>query len=117
MYDRKRIGSRMEPHGTQALTGYSCKEHGMAKWSVEIFRRAVKKILEGKNVIALNIISRYLLHYRATILSTTRKSPAEMLFNQKLHTWLNLLKKSVNKQDWNYEHRVVCIRNIANILS
>ena len=86
MYDRKRIGSIMEPQGTQALTGYSCKEHGMAKGSVEIFRRAVKKILEGKNVIALNIFSRYLLHYRTTLLNTTRKYSSEMLFNQKVHT-------------------------------
>ena len=67
----------------------------------------MKKIIEGKNVTELNtIISRYLLHYRATPQSTTGKSPAEMLFNLKLNTQLNLLKQSMNKQDLNYEQQI-----------
>ena len=52
------------------------------------------------------ITNRYLLHYRATPQSTTCKYPAEMLFNQKLNMWLNLLKQSMNKQDLNYEQQI-----------
>ena len=49
------------------------------------------------------IISRYLLHYRVMLQSTTGKSLAEMLFNRKINMQLNLLKQSMNKQDLNYE--------------
>ena len=69
---------------------------------------AIKKIVEGKNEMELNtIINRYLLHYRPTPQSTTEKYPAEILFNCKLNTRLNLLKQSMNKQDLNYEQQIV----------
>ena len=71
----------------------------MAERSVQTFKSAIKKIIEGKNVFELNTItSRYLLHSRATPQNTTGKSPAEMLFNRKLNTRLNLLKQSMNNQ-------------------
>lgn len=64
----------------------------------------MKKIIEGQNVMELNtIISRQLLHYSGTPQSTIGKSPAAMLFNLKLNTWVNLLKQKMNKQDLNYE--------------
>ena len=66
---------------------------GMAEWSIQTYKSATKKIIEGKNVMELNTsISRYLLHYRAKPQSITGKSPAEMLFNCRL-TRLNLLKQ------------------------
>lgn len=52
-------------------------------------------------------IHRFLLHYRSTPHTTTGKSPAELLFNRKINTRLNLLKNSLNKQYLKQEEDVV----------
>ena len=79
----------------------------MAERSFQILKCAIKKIIEGKNLIELNtIVSGYLLHYIATPQSTTGKSLAEMLFNRKLNTRHNLLKQSMNKPDLNNEQQI-----------
>ena len=57
------------------LSRFPCS-NGMTERSVQIFKSAIKKIIDGKNLIGLNTItSRYLLRYGATPQSTTGKSP------------------------------------------
>ena len=78
---------------------YHPSSNGMADWSLQTFKNAVKKIINRcKNVIEWNtVFSRYLLNYRAMSQSTTGKSPTEMLYSCKLNTWLSLLKQSMSK--------------------
>ena len=86
---------------------YQPSSNGMAERSFQVLKCAIKKIIEGKNLIELNtIVSGYLLHYIATPQSTTGKSLAEMLFNRKLNTRHNLLKQSMNKPDLNNEQQI-----------
>ena len=67
----------------------------------------MKTIIEGKQSINLSTtIYRFLLHYQSTPQITTRKSPAESLFNCKINTRFNLLKKSLNKQNLKQEENL-----------
>ena len=53
---------------------------GMAKWSIQTYKSAIKKIIEGKNVMELNTS----ISQATQPQSITGKSPAEMLFNCRL---------------------------------
>ena len=79
---------------------YHPLSNGMAERSVQNFKNAKKKIIERKQCLNLNTtIYRFLLHYRSTPQIATGKSPAELLFNRKINTRLNLLRYSLNKQN------------------
>ena len=79
----------------------------MAERSVQTFKSAMKKIIEGKQSVNLNTaICRYLLHYRSTPQTTTNKSPAELLFKRRLNTRLNLTKQLLDEQDLDHECKI-----------
>ena len=71
---------------------YYPSSNGMAEPFKQL-KVQLKRLLKLKMELNLNtIISRYLLHYRDTPQNTTEKSPAEMKFNSKLNTRINLLQ-------------------------
>ena len=103
---------------------------------MQTFKTALKKIIDGKVVSNLDsTLSRFMLSYRTTPHSTTGVSLTELLFNRKLNTCLNFVKRKlssiINQQeqefkDFNnrskklkmfYPGDYVCVRDYGKILS
>ena len=66
--------------------------NGQAERAVQTFKSSMKKFTEGT---VLTKVTRFLLHYRTTPHSVTGQSPAELMFNRKLRTRLDLLKPNL----------------------
>ena len=63
----------------------------IAEHSIQTSKISLKKIIEGKEVKELNtILQRFLLTYCTTPHCKIHTSSAELLFNRKLNTRLNL---------------------------
>ena len=82
--------------------------NGAAERSVQTFKTALKKIIDGKVVSDLDsTLSHFMLSYRTTPRKTTCVSPAELLFNGKLNTRLNFVKPRlssiINEQEQKFE--------------
>ena len=77
------------------IAPYHPPSNGAAERSAQIFKTALKKIINGKVVSDLDSTPlRFTLSYRTTPHSTTGLSPAELLFNRKLNTHLNFVTPS-----------------------
>ena len=66
--------------------------NGQAERAVQTFKSSMKRFTEGT---VLTKVTRFLLHYRTTPHSVTGQSPAELMFNRKLRTRLDLLKPNL----------------------
>ncbi|XP_021378372.1 uncharacterized protein K02A2.6-like [Mizuhopecten yessoensis] len=71
--------------------------NGLAERSVRIFKEGMKKMGTSGGDTAAKL-SRFLLSYRSTPQTTTGLSPAELLFNRKLRTKLDLVKPDVRER-------------------
>ena len=79
------------------ISPYHPSSNGAAERSVQTFKTALKKIVEGKEINDLDsTLSHFMLSYRTTPHSTTGISPAELLFNRKLNTRLNFVKPKLS---------------------
>ena len=97
-------------HGIKQLkiAPYHPSSNGTAQRSVQTFKTALKKIIQGKVVSDLDsTLSRFMLSYHTTPHSTTGISPAELLFNRKLNTRLNFVKPKlssiINEQEQKFK--------------
>lgn len=76
---------------------YHPASNGLAARSVRIFKEGMKKMSNsGGDTMAK--LSRFLLAYRSTPQTTTGLSPAELLFNRKVRTKLDLVKPEVRER-------------------
>ena len=71
--------------------------NGLVERSVRTFKDGMKK-LEGSEGTVHTKLSRFLLAYRSTPQTTTRVTPAELLFNRRLRTRLNLVQPDVRQR-------------------
>ena len=99
------------------ISPYHPSSNGAAKRSVQTFKIALKKIVEGKEINDLDsTLSRFMLSYRTTLHSTTGISPAELLFNRKLNTRLNFVKPKllniINAQEQKFKQFNNCSSNL-----
>jgi hypothetical protein len=65
---------------------YHPASNGQVERAVQIFKEAIKRSRSGPLETKL---SRFLFHYRTTVHSTTRHTPAEMLMGRRLRTLLD----------------------------
>ena len=88
--------SFMSRNGIKHTTSspYHPRTNGLAERAIQTFKLAMKKLM---GPIDLNL-SQFLLTYRTTPHSTTGLSPAELLFNRKPRTLLDLLHPDVHKK-------------------
>ena len=86
------------------IVPYHRSSNGAAERSVQTFKTSLKKIMEGKEVKELNtILQRFLLTYSTTPHCQIHTSPAELLFNRKLNTRLNIVKPTLADTIANHE--------------
>ena len=72
--------------------------NGLVERSVRIFKEGMKK-LEGSGGTVHTKLSRFLLAYRSTPQTTTGVTPAELLFNRRLRTRLDLIRPDVRHRE------------------
>ena len=72
---------------------YHPASNGLAERYVQVFKDGMKKVTEGT---IESRVARVLARYRVTPQSTTGTSPAELMFERKLHTKLDLLKPTLD---------------------
>ena len=77
---------------------YSPNTNGIAERAVQTFKRAMEKA-GRRNVDYEKNLANWLLHYRNTPNSVTKKSPAMMMFNRPTRTLLSLLDPLTNRPD------------------
>ena len=77
---------------------------GLAGRSVSIFKEGMKKMDESGDTV-LTKLSRFLLAYRSTPQTTTGVTPAELLFNRRLRTRVDLDHIQDNARRPNNSHR------------
>ena len=70
---------------------------GLAKRSARIFKGGMKKMDESGGTVHTKL-SRFLLAYRSTPQTTTGVTPAELLFNRRLRTRLDLIRQDVRRR-------------------
>ena len=90
------------------IAPYHPSPNGAAERSVQTFKTALKKIIDGKVVSDLDsTLSHFILSYCTTPHATTGVFPAELLFNGKLNTRLNFVKPRlssiINEQEQKFE--------------
>ena len=90
------------------IAPYHPSPNGAAERSVQTFKTALKKIIDGKVVSDLDsTLSHFILSYCTTPHTTTGVFPAELLFNGKLNTRLNFVKPRlssiINEQEQKFE--------------
>jgi len=71
--------------------------NGLAERSVRIFKEGMKKMDESGDTV-LTKLSRFLLAYRSTPQTTTGVTPAELLFNRRLRTRMELSRPDVRQR-------------------
>ena len=71
--------------------------NGLAERSVRIFKEGMKKMDESGGTVHTKL-SRFLLAYRSTPQTTTGVTPAELLFNRRLRTRLDLVRPNVRQR-------------------
>ena len=76
---------------------YHPASNGLAEWYVQIVKDGLKKITGGT---IESRVARLLSRYRVTPQSTTKVSPAELLFGRKLRTSFDLLRPDVARRVW-----------------
>lgn len=87
----------MRKNGIKHITSapYHASTNGLAERSVQTLKQGLKKLTEGSIETR---VSRFLSMYRVTPQTTTGLSPAELLFNRKVRTRLDLVQPSVERQ-------------------
>ena len=77
---------------------YSPNTNGIAERAVQTFKRAMEKA-GRRNADYEKNLANWLLHYRNTLNSVTKSSPAMMMFNRPTRTLLSLLDPLTNRPD------------------
>ena len=78
------------------LTPYHPSSNGLAERAVRVVKEGLKK--QNTSDTLTDQLSRVLLSYRITPQSTTRITPAELLFGRNLRSKLDVLKPSADKK-------------------
>ena len=71
--------------------------NGLVERSVRTFEDGIKKLEESEGTVHIKL-SRFLLAYRSTPQTTTGVTPAELLFNRRLRTRLDLIRPDVRQR-------------------
>lgn len=74
---------------------YHAATNGLAERAVQTMKQGLKKLTQGSMETR---VARFLSMYRITPQTTTGLSPAELLFNRKVRTRLDLVQPSVERQ-------------------
>ena len=99
------------------IAPYHPSSNGAAECSVQIFKTALKKIIDGKVVSDLDsTLSHFMVSYCTTPHSTTGVSQAELLFNRKINTYLNFVKPKLSSIINEQEQKFTDFNNCSKTL-
>ena len=77
------------------VTPYHPRSNGLAERAVRTFKSRVKASRQGGSIVEK--VRNFLIAYRTTPHSTTKRSPSEILFQRRMRTPFDLLKPSIRQ--------------------